>query len=320
MGRFSQCTVRNMIQIPLPSALVADLQSVERIVLERVNTQPAVVSVAGHHLSTAYKNLLRATVVLLSAQLGMYDSERVVHVAAAAELIYAATRTHDDLVDEGVRRRTNHAANGEWNHGVTLMVGDYLFALSTGEMALVPDPRIITYYANAVMEICEGELIPVTAISPSEVAFRQYWQRAERKVAIVAAAAKAGITCGGGTPDQIALLQRFGLHLGLALRLREELRDLQGAELPESLQRGIVTLPLLHTAAIVGEDVVRNALDGSDPSALAGLAHLMRSAGIEPTRSELNVQVAAAKATLGVFPESEARQTLRHFVDHVVNE
>ncbi|NTW03304.1 MAG: polyprenyl synthetase, partial [Oscillochloris sp.] len=88
-----------MMYPPLPAALAADLSEVDQVVRERARSRAAVISAADPYLLRPGEDRLRAVFVLLSAQLGTYHLERVVHAAAAIELIRAATRTHTNLVD-----------------------------------------------------------------------------------------------------------------------------------------------------------------------------------------------------------------------------
>ncbi|MFN3374677.1 MAG: polyprenyl synthetase family protein, partial [Chloroflexus sp.] len=125
----------------VPPELHHDFLLVEQLLRERTRARLAVISMVGPHLMTDPSDRLRALIVLAIARLGNGSGEQVAHAAAAVELIEAATRAHNDLIDEQARR-AGRVANGAWDHGVALMVGDYLFALAAGEMARSPDPRI----------------------------------------------------------------------------------------------------------------------------------------------------------------------------------
>jgi geranylgeranyl pyrophosphate synthase len=312
-----------MTQLPLSAALIADLKDVERIVRERTHLRAAVISVAGPHLLRAGEERLRAALVLLSAQVGTYSLERSVHAAAAAELIHAATSTHDDLVDEAARR-SGAAARGEWNHGVILMVGDYLFALAAGEMALSPDPRVIGYYAQAVMQICEGALAPVRALRPLESAREQYFaQISGTSAALYAAACRAGAACGGLDSAQIELLGQFGHHLGLALRIGDELRDFtrgsaNGSSLAgSSLRHGAATLPLILACASGDGDRLEQALAAGGADLDWAVAEVRRH-GLAAAQDALREQAALARAALDGLPDGAARAALAQIVGHAV--
>lgn len=327
-----------MAQFPLPPALAADLQRVEQIVLERTRSRAAVISVAGARLLGQGNQRPRAALVLMAAQTGAYRRERVLHAAAAVELIHAATQTHDDLIDEGERRR-GAPRTGEWNHGVALMVGDYLFALASGEMALSPDPRVIDYYAQAVKRITEESVAPAPPLSPPELGRARHLERISgTDAALYAAACKAGGACGGAPPEQIEALGHFGHSLGLAMRLGDEIADFaappgavstadavstSGAPGDEhlpgaSLRAGAITLPLLCALSSGDSAALAAALDSADPDVQARAIEEVRRHGLGPARAELARLAAQARAALAGVPEGEPRHALAEVVDYAV--
>lgn len=300
-----------MTQPPLPPALAADLRQVDQIVRDRARSRATVISAADPRLLSSDEGRLLAALVLLSAQAGIYRLDQTIHAAAAAELINAATRTHNELVDEAERRR-GQARRGDWNHGVSLMVGDYLFALASGEMALSPDPRVISYYSQAVMRICESELAPVPALRPLDLARAQYFAHTgDAAAALAAAACRAGAACGQLPADQIEALGAFGHELGLALRIGDELREVAaGAEaLGASLRRGLASLPLIFAAA-AGDGARLEQTLGVDAPDLAWAVGEIRQHGVAPARAELGARVAAALAALAAIPAGPARDAL----------
>jgi Geranylgeranyl pyrophosphate synthase len=115
--------------------ILADLGAIEQRLLECTHSRVAVISAAGAHTVRSGGKRLRAALAILAARLGQYQLERVIHPAAAAELIHAASLVHDDLVDRANRRRGQITVHARWDNDVALMVGDYFFALAAAEMA-----------------------------------------------------------------------------------------------------------------------------------------------------------------------------------------
>ncbi|MBX0329049.1 polyprenyl synthetase family protein [Oscillochloris sp. ZM17-4] len=304
-----------MIQPPLPPELAADLQQVEQIVRARTSARAAVIRAADPYLLRPGEDRLRAALVLLSAQVGTYQLAQTIHAAAAIELIHAATRTHNDLVDEA-ERRLGQTRRGEWNHGLSLMVGDYLFALAAGEMARSPDPRVISYYSQAVMRICESELAPVPALRPLDKAREQYFAHTGgAAAALFSAACQAGAACGGLPADQIEALAAYGHALGLALRVGVELRDFargsaNGSSLAgESLRHGAATLPLIFAAAVGDGDRLELALNRGSADRDWAVDEVRRH-GVGPARAEMGRHAEAARAALAGLPAGPARAAL----------
>ncbi|NJN19758.1 MAG: polyprenyl synthetase [Oscillochloris sp.] len=252
-------------------------------------------------------NLIRAGLVLLTAGLGEYRTEQVLHAAAAAELIRAATLTHDDLIDPAERRRGDAATN-DWDNGVVLMVGDYLFALAAGEMALSPDARVISFYSEAVQQIAESALTPVTQLQPADEAYEAYITRATgASAALLAAACRSGAACGGLDEAAITAAGVYGRNLGLAAHISAEIRALE--QTPDSA-RAIISLPLIYAAAHSDAERLLAALDSADPVEQQWLATSIHNHGIGPARAEARRLTDTARATLDVLPDGETRRLL----------
>ncbi len=317
-----------MVRMKQPSlhpAILADLQQVDRVVLERASSRSAVISAAGQYLLASGGKRLRATLALLAAHLGTYRLDNVLHAATAVELIHAASLVHDDLVDEAERRRGIQTVHTRWDQGVALMVGDYLFALAAGEMALAPDPRIITYFSQAVMTICEGELAPVMTALPLETALEQYYYKIGSKTAaLFAAACKAGMASGGGTQEQIDALGRFGYDLGLAFQIVDDILDFTGSEqvlgkpAGNDLRHGTITLPLIYAVAAGGGAKLAATVDSNDEAQISwAIAEVIRH-GIEPAQASARELIDRALSHLDIFPDSMARQMLGEIATFVL--
>lgn len=304
----------------IPPDVQADLEQIEAIIGERVRSQPAVVHAAGRHLTAGPDGRLRAAIVLMSARLGQFDLAKVVHAAAAVELIHAATSVHDELIDEADRRRGVIASNDTWGGDVALMVGDYLFALAAAEMSLSPDPRIIAYYSRSVMAICEGQLAPVVVVTPLEQAREQYIYRIERTTAaLFEAACKAGMVCGAGTDEQVESIGRFGYNFGMALRLTSHGREYEladGALLAESLRVGRITLPLIYAVEASGDPALVASLDLPSDERIGWVVDQVRSSGgVARALADAQRYAQAARHALAAFPAGPYRAALERLVD-----
>ena len=315
-----------MNQLPIPAALLADLHRVDQIVVDRVQPRLAVIKIASQHILTSGGKRVRAALALLSAQLGRYDIDRVVHSAAAVELIHAASLVHDDLVDEAARRRGAVTVHTRWDGDVALMVGDYLFALAAAEMALAPDPRIIAYFSHGVMTICEGELSPVMDAAPLDTAIEQYLYKIGCKTAaLFEAACKAGMVCGGGAQNQVDALGRFGYQLGLAFQIVDDVLDYTadaatlGKPVGSDLRDGMITLPLIYAVAAGAEGLIE-LLDTRpiDELRIAWAIGEVRRLGTPNAMDDARAALDRALEQLDEFPDSPAKLALGEIARFVV--
>ncbi len=316
-----------MSQLPIPGALLADLDQVDQIIVERVQSRSAVIRVAGRHILTSGGKRIRATLALLVAQLGRYELDQVIHSAAAVELIHAASLVHDDLVDEAERRRGTVTVHTRWDGNVALMVGDYLFALAAAEMALAPDPRIIAYFSRGVMTICEGELSPVVDVTPPATAIEQYMYKIGCKTAaLFEAACKAGMVCGGGSQEYIDALGRFGYDLGLAFQIIDDVLDYTGdpqtlgKPAGNDLRAGTITLPLIYAVDAGGGPALAEVLDMRpiDEERLRWAVGEVRRLGAARAIEDAHRCADRALAHLDIFPDSSAKHALGEVARFVV--
>ncbi|MBC8163683.1 MAG: polyprenyl synthetase family protein [Roseiflexaceae bacterium] len=305
---------------PIPEFIFDDLAQVEQIIRERLEPQSAVLRTARQHLFGAGDKRLRPALTLLCAQLGNYSLERVLHAAAAVELIHLASRVHDDLIDEAERRRGTPTTYNRWSGNVALMVGDYLFALAASEMALAPDPRIIAYFSQGVMTICEGELAPVTTVTPAQTAIDQYLYKIGCKTAaLFEAGSKAGVVCGGGAQHEIDLAGRYGYDLGMATQIMEDVFDVAGApQQPDTLaggglRAGVITLPLIYAVADGADPRLAAVIEQEQPDEATiawACGEIRRVGGDQRARADAQTFAQRAVTRLDGFPPSRARSAL----------
>ncbi len=305
-----------------------DLAAVECLLLERAASRSDLIAAASTHIVHSGGKRLRAALTLLAARLGVYDLDRAIHPAASAELIHAASLVHDDLVDQADRRRGQATVHHRWGNDVALMVGDYFFALSAGEMALSPDPRIITFYAQAVETIVAGELNPVLAVTPFDDALDQYLYKTGCKTAaLFEASCKAGMVAGDGEEADITALGRYGYSLGLAFQIVDDVLDFTGNEQTlgkpagNDVRQGVITLPLIYAAAQCGSALLSEVFEHEQPSddvIAQVVAEVIERGGAIQAMRDACVYAEQASAQLDRFKPSPAREALQSLARFVV--
>ena len=310
-----------MHQLVAAVDLRPDLQAIDDAIMAKLQSRSALIRLAGRHVLGSGGKRIRATLALLAARLGDdYSFDRVVHAAVAVELIHAASLVHDDLVDHADQRRGRSTVHTKWNGNIALIVGDYLFAMAAGEMALAPDPRVIRIFADGVKRICEAELSPVTDVEPTEQAIEQYYAKIGGKTAaLFEAAAGAGIICGGGDEKAVETLGQFGYEVGLAFQIVDDVLDFTadtatlGKPAGHDLREGTITLPLIMAVEAGGGSILHEVAHTEQPSdtlVAAAVAEVRRVGGTRLAMAEADRLIAHATARLNRFPESGARTSL----------
>ena len=324
-----QSAAPNLSDVFRRAAIASDLEYVERLIAERTASRSRLLSAAGAYTMAAGGKRLRAVLVLLAAKLGAFELERAARPAVAIELLHAASLVHDDLVDHTFRRRGRITVHARWDSHVALMLGDYFFALAAGELAAEPDPRIITFYADAAQTVVEGELHPVTQLEPLDVALGQYFYKTGSKTAaLFQAACQAGIAVSGGTAEQIEAMSNFGYHLGMAFQVVDDVLDFVGDEATlgkpagNDLREGTLTLPLIYAVTQSQDPLLRELVRTGrpDPAQVPQLlAAVIASGGIERALDEARHIADRALTYLHGFERSSATRALSEICDFVLS-
>jgi len=137
----------------------ADLQRVNRLILERMHSPVALIpQLAGHIISAGGKRL-RPMLTLATSRLCGYAGDRHLALAAAVEFIHTATLLHDDVVDASDLRRGLATANAVWGNKPSVLVGDFLFSRAFQLMVGDGSLEVLRILSNASAVIAEGEVL-----------------------------------------------------------------------------------------------------------------------------------------------------------------
>ena len=306
----------------------AELQELQRRLLEIGNGAHPTFAAAVQHLFGSPGKLLRPTLVFLSARFGPSRAHEVVlNLAQSLELVHTASLVHDDIVDEAELRRNVPTVNATWDDDVALIVGDYLFAKAYALAAVLPKPEVIAIVAQTVFALCDGELNEVTATRalPTEVA---YFERIELKTAsLYAACCQGAALLADADPEHVAALGAYGTNLGLAFQITDDVLDVAGDEtdfgktVGRDLAEGMATLPMIYAVDETDDRslAARIVTPGKDARELRDLLRIIRdSGGVERAREKALSFHDDALAALVALPNRPERDALRDVADFVV--
>jgi len=244
----------------LASLLGDDMNLVNELIVERMDSSVALIPVVASHLIQAGGKRLRPLITLATARL--FDAQGVNHVklAAAVEFIHTATLLHDDVVDASALRRGNQTANMVWGNQASVLVGDFLFAKSFNLMVEVGDIRILDILASASSVIAEGEVMQLAATADIDVTRKTYLDIvAAKTAALFAAAARVGGVSAGCSRKHELALEAFGRSFGIAFQLVDDALDYSGREtelgksIGDDFREGKITLPVVLAYARGGD-------------------------------------------------------------------
>jgi heptaprenyl diphosphate synthase len=227
---------------------------------------PGIVAAVGRNAVDAGGKRLRPLLVHLTSS----DREQALRAGVAIELAHVATLVHDDLIDGAELRRGRSSAWHEYGADAARAGGDYLFARAMAELADAGDLEGVDILARACLAIARGEAMQQRQLHDPETPIEAYVERISLKTGKLFEAA-----CLLGSRD--ARLGRFGLALGVAFQIADDILDCVGdtidtGKIPGAdLREGVPTLPLILASR---EDaIVREALEGgSQEEALVRVA------------------------------------------------
>lgn len=245
--------------------------------------------------------------------------EQQVDLAAAVELLHSATLLHDDLIDDADLRRGHQAAFRKYGNAVSVLSGDFMLSRVLQILSELP-AAITREFADTARDICEGEVLQFQTAALGDYGLERYYRIVTSKTAALlrTAATVPGMLLGLDS-EGLAALRTFGLELGRAFQIQDDLLDLiadpekLGKPVGGDLREGKVTLPLLLLFGTPAEADLRLLIDRriSQPGDLERVLALLREAGTpQEVRRQIQLHAEAASAALAAFPPSPARSAL----------
>jgi len=283
------------------------LQRVEERLEAAVARREGVVAAVGADALAAGGKRLRPLLVFLSAPAG---APAPVAAGVAVELVHMATLVHADLIDGAEVRRGRAAAWAAHGAGAALATGDYLFAQAFAELCADGDLAAVSTLADASLALARGEALQRRQRHDPDTSVESYLERCALKTGRLFEA--ACLLGSGGT------LRGFGLNLGVAFQIADDILDCAGDHLETGkvsgtdLRDGTPTLPLLLAAR--EDEAVRDALAGGTSTGV--LVRVAASGALERSREVALDYATAARASLNGGPH---RDELEALTDAVVN-
>ncbi|HEX8841777.1 MAG TPA: polyprenyl synthetase family protein [Sphingomicrobium sp.] len=315
----------------LMSLVASDMNGVNAVILERMQSKVALIPELAGHLIAGGGKRMRPMLTLACANLLGYPGTRHHKLAAAVEFIHTATLLHDDVVDGSGMRRGKRTANLIWGNPASVLVGDFLFSRAFELMVEDGSLRVLRILSHASAVIAEGEVEQLTAQRRIDTGEDQYLAIIGAKTAaLFAAACRVAPVVAEASEDEELALESYGKNLGIAFQLTDDVIDYasdaatMGKGVGDDFRDGKMTLPVILAyargndpdrkfwqAAITGERVTD-----------ADLAHaikLMRSTdALADTVEHARRYGRRAIDALAVFPASKAKAALIEAVEFAI--
>jgi len=294
------------------------LALVEKRMREILRCPPPLQAIAEYILSLGGKRIRPLLVLLCS---GIYPGSQAarIDIAAAAELIHTASLLHDDVVDAASLRRGRPSVNRRWGNSTSVLAGDFLFARAFS--LLCTYPQALDAMAEAVAAMSEGELLQLHSHFNPDITPETYVRSIIGKTAsLLAACCQCGGLVSAMPAAKIPALRDFGLHLGIAYQIIDDISDYalghdeSGKPRGNDLKHGIITLPLMHLLANPRSrgrvlELLRQKRQLA-PEMLAG--ELRETGALAKSARAASRYIQQALGKLAVFPDTQQVRALKN--------
>jgi octaprenyl-diphosphate synthase len=301
--------------------IAEDLKEVDAVIARRLASDVVLIRTIGNYIVGSGGKRLRPALVLLAANAFRAQGPARHELAAVIEFIHTATLLHDDVVDESSLRRGRKTANAEFGNAASVLVGDFLYSRAFQMIVEVQSLRIMKVLADATNVIAEGEVLQLLNVHDADTDEEKYLRVIRYKTAkLFEAATQVGAILGGASAEAEAALSEYGMHLGTAFQLVDDVLDYSGSlhetgkNLGDDLAEGKPTLPLIRVMQAGDESeraLVRRAIEHGGKENLEGVvAAIHRVGALDYARDRARAEATTAISRLGPVPDSACRDSL----------
>jgi octaprenyl-diphosphate synthase len=307
-----------------------DLSAIEREFGRDTVSRVEAITEIGEYLRGGGGKRIRPVLLLLSSKLFNYQGRGAIKLGAVVEIIHTATLVHDDIIDEAETRRGRPAANTQWGNSKCVLAGDWLYMQAFKIAVQERNFRILDTLIDLTQQMVEGELLQMEKLGQL-ISLDEHFDLIYRKTAcLFSVCMRIGAILGGATPEQEENLAQYGLDLGMAFQIVDDVLDLTASEdvlgkpVASDLREGKVTMAVIHALERCTpqerkmiEAVVRErAFDGVTHSQI--LEILNRYGSLDAANDRALQYASLARNAICSFPDSEIKRALLWAPEFVV--
>ncbi len=312
------------------SFIAHDMGIVDDVIREKLHSHVLLIRQVSEYIINSGGKRLRPAMVILSAGAFGYSGRFHYNLAAVVEFIHTATLLHDDVVDESELRRNKETANALFGNAASVLVGDFLYSRAFQMMVEVGNMRVMQVLADATNTIAEGEVLQLLNCRDPHVTEENYLQVIRYKTAkLFEAASRLGAILGNATPEEEEAMAVYGMRLGTAFQLIDDMLDYSGnnqdigKNLGDDLTEGKPTLPLIYAMQVGTPEqasVIRKAIEDGGKDGFQPVLNVIRqTTALDYAKQCAETEIAAAIAAINSLPDSENKKCLYQLAKFAVS-
>lgn len=311
----------------LYAPIAAELAQVEALYKsELTSDDPYIANLLEYVEDYSGKKLRPALLLLAGKACGRITRDHIV-LGMVAEMLHTATLVHDDILDDALLRRKRASINKLAGNEVSVLLGDHIFSHAFELSLDASTPVGAREFSRAMAKTCFGEIMQVHNRNHFELSEQKYFQIIEGKTAeLYATSAMLGAHYAGADEKTSRAFYDYGMNLGRAFQIMDDLLDLLGEEalvgktLGSDIEKGKPTLPLirhLEIAPPAAREAAIAAARAGNRNELLRLLHATES--FKYAAGKAAGFVAQAKKGLEVLPQGELRELLFEIAEFVLS-
>ncbi len=314
------------------SLINTELEDIESAYADYLKTNVSLIPKISEHIILSGGKRLRPALLILTMKMLSSRPCSGTAMAAVIEFIHTATLLHDDVVDQADMRRGLTAANMIWGNEASVLVGDFLFSTSFDLAVDQGNLKILKALSSATKRLAEGEILELMKTADTSTTEDDYLAVIEGKTAILMAiACEIGSLLAGADDKKQALMKDFGLNLGMAFQMIDDVLDYTSREedlgkaIGIDLEEGKLTLPLIYTLQKASEEERQQLqeiilADFVSPENFARVYQLIiKHGGIQFTMNRAHQHIETAKKLLKPLESSIFKESLLFMADYILD-
>ena len=298
-----------------------DLKAVDEVIRRSIDSEVVLVRTIADYIIEAGGKRLRPALLLLAANAVGATGPARHELATVIEFIHTATLLHDDVVDESSLRRGRRTANAEFGNAASVLVGDFLYSRAFQMMVALGNLRVMQVLSDATNVIAEGEVLQLLNVNDPDTDEESYLRVIRYKTAkLFEAATQVGAILGDAPAGVEKSLAEFGMHLGTAFQVIDDVLDYSGdlaetgKNLGDDLAEGKPTLPLIRAMQVgsaAEKALVRRAIEEGGKADLGAVVEAInRTGALDYARDCARREAAIATSRLGPLAGSAFKDSL----------
>jgi len=314
------------------STIGEDLARVEMEFDSHLGSDIEIIDKIGTYIAKGGGKRIRPALFLLCSRLCGYRGDRHILFASVFELIHTATLVHDDIIDGSDMRRGRSSVNSRWGNHLTVLLGDYLYLKSMEQALTAGELKLIKILCDITLTMIEGELMQADGSGSLDVTEQDHLDIIRRKTAtLFSGCGRVAGELGGVPSRKVEALAAYGLNLGMAFQLVDDLLDFTATEsvlgkpVASDLKEGRLTLPLIYLLemgvpghrSMIGDVLTDGGFTRVDRDALLDIVR--RSGTLERTRRLALAYSRKAADCLAPFEDGPAKTALLDVADYITS-